>query len=140
MIVAPAELLMNELIAAGRHHRMSVFKEKMRDLDVLILDDVHVLAGRGRTQEQFLHIFNALHVQGHQIVLTGDKAPHDLSYLGDQLRDRLDSGLVAETLQPDLQTRLRILEKMAGLSSTAWRVGFLEQQGHYLGPSPREST
>lgn len=113
VVFAPAELFMNELISSLRHDRMSQFKEKMRRVDVLILDDVHFLAGRERTQEEFFHTFNVLHAERHQIVLTSDKAPRDLSGLEERLRNRFESGLIADIAPPDLETRIAILQKKA---------------------------
>jgi chromosomal replication initiator protein len=96
---------------------MSGFKERMRQVDVLILDDVHFLAGRERTQEEFFHTFNALHAQRHQIVLTSDKAPRDLTGLEERLRNRFESGLIADISPPDLETRVAILQKKAALEN-----------------------
>src|SRR5215472_10943314 len=113
VVFAPAELFMNELISSLRGDRMSQFKEKMRRVDVLILDDVHFLAGRERTQEEFFHTFNVLHAEHHQIVLTSDKAPRDLTGLEERLRNRFESGLIADIAPPDLETRMAILQKKA---------------------------
>ena len=119
IIFAPAELFMNDLISSLRHDRMSGFKERMRQVDVLILDDVHFLAGRERTQEEFFHTFNALHAQRHQIVLTSDKAPRDLTGLEERLRNRFESGLIADISPPDLETRVAILQKKAAAEKLA---------------------
>ncbi len=119
VVFAPAELFMNELISSLRHDRMSQFKEKMRQVDVLILDDVHFLAGRERTQEEFFHTFNVLHADRHQIVLTSDKAPRDLSGLEERLRNRFESGLIADIAPPDLETRIAILQKKAAAENLA---------------------
>ena len=113
MVFAPAELFMNDFISSLRRDRMSAFKETMRQVDVLILDDVHFLAGRERVQEEFLHTFNSLHAQRHQIVLTSDKAPRDLTGLEERLRSRFESGLIADIAPPDLETRIAILQKKA---------------------------
>ena len=119
IIFAPAEQFMNDLISSLRHDRMSGFKERMRQVDVLILDDVHFLAGRERTQEEFFHTFNALHAQRHQIVLTSDKAPRDLTGLEERLRNRFESGLIADISPPDLETRVAILQKKAAAEKLA---------------------
>ncbi len=113
IVFGPAEWFMNELISSLRHDRMSEFKDRMRRVDVLILDDVHFLAGRERTQEEFFHTFNALHSERHQIVLTSDKAPRDLTGLEERLRNRFESGLIADISPPDLETRIAILQKKA---------------------------
>jgi len=113
VVFVPAELFMNELISSLRSDRMSQFKDKMRHVDVLILDDVHFLAGRERTQEEFFHTFNVLHAEHHQIVLTSDKAPRDLTGLEERLRNRFESGLIADIAPPDLETRVAILQKKA---------------------------
>ena len=91
----PAESFMNELIGSIRRERMEEFKEKFRKIEVLILDDVQFLAGRERTQEEFFHTFNALHSERHQIVLTSDKVPREITGLEERLRNRFESGLIA---------------------------------------------
>jgi chromosomal replication initiator protein len=94
---------------------MGEFKEKFRRVDALILDDVQFLAGRERTQEEFFHTFNSLHSERHQIVLTCDKVPRDISGLEERLRNRFESGLIADIAAPDLETRVAILQKKAAL-------------------------
>ncbi|MGH7842635.1 MAG: chromosomal replication initiator protein DnaA [Candidatus Binataceae bacterium] len=113
VLFMPAEVFMNELISSLRGDRMSEFKEKFRRADTLILDDVQFLAGRERTQEEFFHTFNSLHADGHQIVLTSDKAPRDIAGLEERLRNRFESGLLADIAAPDLETRVAIVQKKA---------------------------
>lgn len=113
VLFLPAEIFMNELISSLRRDRMSEFKEKMRRVDALILDDVQFLAGRERTQEEFFHTFNSLHAERHQIVLTSDKAPRDIAGLEERLRNRFESGLIADIAPPDLETRVAILQQKA---------------------------
>ncbi|MEA2624637.1 MAG: chromosomal replication initiator protein [Candidatus Binatota bacterium] len=114
-----AEGFMNELIAAIRQSgdRMEDFKNRFRKLDVLILDDVHVLAGRERTQEEFFHTFNVLHDSRRQIVLTSDKTPKDIRDLEARLRNRFEWGLIADIQAPDIETRIAILLKKADLEN-----------------------
>src|SRR5437660_10036965 len=109
----PAEDFMNELINSIRRERMGEFKERFRTVDALILDDVHFLAGRERTQEEFFHTFNSLHAERHQIVLNSDKPPRDLTGLEARLRNRFESALIADIAPPDLETRTAILQKNA---------------------------
>ena len=117
VLFVPAEIFMNELISSLRRDRMGEFKDKMRRVDVLILDDVQFLAGRERTQEEFFHTFNSLHAERHQIVLTSDKAPRDIEGLEERLRNRFESGLIADIAPPDLETRVAIVQKKAALEN-----------------------
>ena len=112
-----AEVFMNELISSLRRDRMGEFKEKFRRVDTLILDDVQFLAGRERTQEEFFHTFNSLHSERHQIVLTSDKVPRDIAGLEERLRNRFESGLIADIAPPDLETRVAIVQKKAALEN-----------------------
>jgi chromosomal replication initiator protein len=119
VLFMPAEYFMNELISSLRRDRMGEFKEKFRRVDVLILDDVQFLAGRERTQEEFFHTFNSLHSERHQIVLTSDKAPRDIAGLEERLRNRFESGLLADIAPPDLETRVAIVQKKSALEHLA---------------------
>lgn len=113
VLLMPSEIFMNELINSLRRDRMGEFKEKFRRVDALILDDVQFLAGRERTQEEFFHTFNSLHSERHQIVLTSDTVPKDITGLEERLRNRFESGLIADIAPPDLETRIAIVQKKA---------------------------
>lgn len=113
VLFMPAEVFMNELISSLRRDRMTEFKNKFRCVDALILDDVQFLAGRERTQEEFFHTFNSLHADRHQIVLTSDKVPREIPGLEERLRNRFESGLIADVAPPDLETRVAIVQKKA---------------------------
>jgi len=115
VLFMPAEAFMNELIDSIRRERMGEFKERFRRVDVLILDDVQFLAGRERTQEEFFHTFNVLHAERHQIILTADKVPREIPGLEQRLRNRFESGLIADIGAPDVATRLAILQKKTAL-------------------------
>src|SRR6266446_799259 len=110
-----SDAFMNDLIASLRRDRMSDFKERFRRVDVLILDDVQLLAGRERTQEEFFHTFNTLYELRRQMVLTSDKVPKDIPDLEERLRNRFEWGLIADIQPPDVETRVAILEKKADL-------------------------
>jgi chromosomal replication initiator protein len=105
------EAFTNEFLRALSDRRIEVFKERFRDVDVLLLDDVQFLERKARTEEEFFHTFNALHDGGRQIVLTSDRPPRDLQALEDRLRERFQAGLVADIGPPELATRLAILHK-----------------------------
>src|SRR5262244_3231910 len=108
-----SEAFMNELISSLRRDRMGQFKDRFRKVDVLILDDVQLLAGRERTQEEFFHTFNTLYDHRRQIVLTSDKVPKDIPDLEERLRNRFEWGLIADIQAPDVETRVAIIEKKA---------------------------
>jgi chromosomal replication initiator protein len=109
------DTFVSDLISSLRRDRMEEFKRRLRGVNLLILDDVHALAGRERTQEEFFHTFNTLHSQGAQIILTSDKVPKDIPGLEERLRSRFEWGLIADLQPPDLETRVAILEKKAEL-------------------------
>jgi chromosomal replication initiator protein len=113
VLFMPAEIFMNEMINSLRRDKMGEFREKFRRVDTLILDDVQFLAGRERTQEEFFHTFNALHAERHQIILTSDKIPREIPGIEDRLRNRFESGLIADIAPPDLETRVAIVQKKA---------------------------
>ncbi len=115
VLFMPAEAFMNQLISSLRRDKMGEFKERFRRVDGLILDDVQFLAGRERTQEEFFHTFNSLHSERHQIVLTSDKVPREIPGLEERLRNRFESGLIADIAPPDLETRVAILQRKAAL-------------------------
>lgn len=108
-----ADAFTNRLIDAISHNKVQEFKNRLRQLDVLIIDDAQFLAGRERTQEEFFHMFNALYERGSQIVLTSDKFPHEMQGVEERLCNRFGWGLVADIQPPDAETRVAILERKA---------------------------
>src|SRR5207245_7417839 len=105
-----SEAFMNDLIASLRRDRMSDFKERFRRVDVLILDDVQLLAGRERTQEEFFHTFNTLYDHRRQIVLTPAQVPQEIHDLDERLRNRFEWGMIADLKHPSVEPRLDIIE------------------------------
>ena len=113
-----AESFMNNLISALRQDQMGAFRNRFRDVDVLILDDVQFLAGKERTQEEFFHTFNALHSAGRQVVLTSDKPPHEIRELEQRLKSRFEGGLIADIHPPTPEMRVTIVLKKAARHGT----------------------
>jgi chromosomal replication initiator protein len=107
------ESFTNDFLKALGSNRLDLFKANFRHVDVLLIDDVQFLERKTKTEEEFFHTFNALYDAGSQIVLTSDRPPSDLQALEDRLRERFQSGLVADIRPPDLTTRLAILRKRA---------------------------
>ncbi len=110
-----AEAFTNHFIHALGSRSIEHFKHAYRDADVLLIDDVQFLASKAKTEEEFFHTFNALYETGRQLVLTCDRLPRQLSAVEERLRERFESGLVADIRPPDLATRVAILRKRAVL-------------------------
>ena len=107
------EAFTNEFLRALGSGGLEAFKSSFRHVDVLLIDDVQFLERKTKTEEEFFHTFNELYDAGSQIVLTSDRPPSDLQALEDRLRERFQSGLVADIRPPDFQTRMAILRKRA---------------------------
>lgn len=107
------ERFTSEFVAALRGSGAERFKQRHRELDMLLIDDVQFLQDKSRTEEEFFHTFDAVHERGGQIVLAGDRPPHGLSRLAARLRDRFEWGLMVELGAPDLPTRLAVLGRLA---------------------------
>jgi chromosomal replication initiator protein len=109
----PAEKFTNDLITSIRTNRMPEFKERYRNVDILLMDDVQFIAGKTRTQEEFFHTFNDLYSSRKQIVVSSDKFPKEIPDLEERIQSRFEWGLVADIQPPDIETRVAILNRKA---------------------------
>jgi chromosomal replication initiator protein len=113
IVYTSSERFMNDMIACLKNGRINQFHRHYRTADVLLIDDIHVLGGKERTQEEFFHTFNELYEHQKQIVISSDSSPKGLSGLFERLRSRFEWGLIVDVQPPDLETKMAILDKKA---------------------------
>jgi chromosomal replication initiator protein len=133
-----SEKFMNELVMSIQQGTMAAFRRHYREMDLLLVDDIHFLEGKERTQEEFFHTFNALYDAKRQIVLTSDRPPKELSGLENRLVSRFEWGLVVDVKPPDYETRMAILQKKAADDGFSLDSEVIEFIAHSCTASVRE--
>ncbi len=113
ILYVTSERFMNDFVQSLREGNVQSFKKQYRDIDVLMIDDLQFLAGKGKTQEELFHTYNTLYSQNKQIVLSSDRSPKALATFEERLRSRLSGGMLVDIQRPDYETRLAIVESKA---------------------------
>jgi chromosomal replication initiator protein len=128
IIFVSAEQFTNEVVSAIRHEKMGELKDKYRNVDLLLLDDIHFIANKTQTQEEFFHTFNAIYEKQKQIVISSDRPPKEIGSVTDRLRSRFSMGLIADIQPPELETKVAILQRKAAFE----KIPVPEEVAYYL--------
>lgn len=117
ILYVTSEKFTNQLINAIKDNKNEQFRNKYRNIDVLLIDDIQFIAGKERVQEEFFHTFNTLHESGKQVIISSDRPPKDINLLEDRLKSRFEWGLIADISNADYETRLAILRKKSQIDN-----------------------
>ncbi|MBT3539048.1 chromosomal replication initiator protein DnaA [Candidatus Parcubacteria bacterium] len=126
ILYVSSEKFTNEFVSSVKEGRAKEFKDRYRNVDLLLIDDIQFIGGKEQTQEEFFHTFNELHQQGKQVVMTSDRPPKAIPALEDRLRSRFEWGMIADIGAPDLETRMAILEQKAQEKNFAIEKEFIQ--------------
>jgi chromosomal replication initiator protein len=138
VLYVSSEEFTNDLITAIRSHKTPAFRDKYRNTDVLLIDDIQFIAGKESTQEEFFHTFNSLHGQNKHIVITSDRPPKAMNTLEERLRSRFEWGLTTDIQLPDLETRQAILQDKTMRSGKKVPDEIIELIAHKMQSNIRE--
>ncbi len=133
-----SEQFTNELISAIKDDNTVSFRNKYRNIDVLLIDDIQFLAGKERTQEEFFHTFNSLYEANKQLIISSDRPPKNIPTLEDRLRSRFEWGLITDIQTPDLETRVAILRQKAQDGNLNVPFDVLDYIASYIDSNIRE--
>lgn len=138
ILYVSCDAFMNQFIECVRTGKMSEFRHRYRHVDMLVIDDIHFLANKDRSQEEFFHTFNELYQNNKQIVLSSDAAPNEIPQLEDRLVSRFNWGLVAPVTKPSYETRIAILKAKAQLRGVEVPVEVIEMVAKRIETNARE--
>ncbi len=138
VICVSAEQFTNEFVNAIRERKTDEFRNKYRNIGMLLVDDIHFISGKEQTAESFFHTFNELHNANHQIVITSDQPPKSMPFLEERLRSRFEWGLIVDIQPPEFETRLAILQAKAKQREVNVTLDVLELIAHQIRQNIRE--
>jgi chromosomal replication initiator protein len=138
VLYVSSETFTNDLVNSIRERSMEEFRNRYRNIDILMIDDIQFIAGKDSTQEEFFHTFNALHGSNKQIVISSDRPPKAMLILEDRLRSRFEGGLISDIQPPDFETRLAILRNKAEIKAIPIPEDVLEYIARQIQSNIRE--